>query len=90
VTVEGRGGPTHEVLYVELLDRFLTSLDAASISYRLERVRAGSIAVMIAVPGQRWEVDFMASGEVEVEIFTSDGTILDESALPELIARFAD
>lgn len=69
------------------LERFLESLDAASIAYRLDRVRAGSIAVMVA--GQRWEVEFMASGEVEVEIFTSDGTILDEAALPGLVARFA-
>ena len=27
--------------------------------------------VLVAVPGERWEVEFFADGEIEVEIFRS-------------------
>ena len=41
--------------------------------------------VTIATPGSRWEVEFMDDGTVEVERFSSDGTIWDESAIDELL-----
>ena len=34
-----------------------------------------SILIEIAVPGQRWEVEFMANGKIEIEKFISGGVI---------------
>ncbi len=41
--------------------------------------------VKVAVPGEHWEVEFFASGEVEVEVFRSDGNIQSEEALAKLL-----
>lgn len=46
--------------------------------------------VEIAVPGQRWEVEFFADGNIEVEKFISDGTLFDKSELETLFAKFSD
>ena len=43
--------------------------------------------VAIATPGSRWEVEFLDEGTVEVERFRSDGTIMDERAIDELLAE---
>ena len=52
----------------ELLS-FLTNLEERKISYRLEHNRQDSIMVLIAVPGERWEVEFFCDGTIEVEVF---------------------
>ena len=46
--------------------------------------------VSVSIPGERWEVEFMSDGEVEVEIFSTDGEIHDESMFDELFERNAD
>jgi hypothetical protein len=51
-----------------LLD-FLTGLERAKINFRLDRCREDTILVRVDVPGERWEVEFFANGEVEVERF---------------------
>ena len=66
----------------KLLD-FLQKLEDNDIYYRLNKVR-DSMMVEIAIPGQRWEVEFMRDGEVQVEKFLTSGEILDERALEEL------
>jgi hypothetical protein len=68
---------------------FLHDLRAAKISYRLSQQREDAIMVEIAVPGERWEVEFLEDGAVEVEVFKSDGTIRDESALGQLLVKYA-
>ena len=68
----------------------LRRLDAARIRYRLEQTRDDAIAIEVVVPGERWEIEFLASGEVEIEIFRSNGEILDMRALDDLWARFSD
>ena len=65
-----------------LLD-FLDKLESNDIYYRLNKVRDG-IMVEVAVPGQRWEVEFMRDGEIQVEKFLTCGEILDEKELDEL------
>lgn len=69
---------------------FLESLESASIHYQLASVRPEALMVNVAVPGERWEIEFLASGTVEVEIFTSDGTMHGEERLAELVARFSE
>ncbi|MBQ7131370.1 MAG: hypothetical protein IJO29_02260 [Oscillospiraceae bacterium] len=66
----------------KLLD-FLNKLDENNVHYRLNKVR-DSIMVEVAIPGERWEIEFFTNGNVEVEKFISQGIILDESALNDL------
>ncbi|WP_216595229.1 hypothetical protein [Cylindrospermum stagnale] len=42
--------------------------------------------VNVAIPGQRWEVEFFADGSVEVERFISSGEVAGEDVLSELFA----
>jgi hypothetical protein len=69
-----------------LLDR----LRAAKIQYRIRNDREGAVSVDVAVPGERWEIDLLGDGTVEVEIFKSDGTIHGTKKLAELFQRFSD
>ena len=71
-----------------LLD-FLNKLEDNHIYYRLNKVR-DAILVEIAVPGARWEVEFLRDGEIEVEKFISEGEFCDASALDALFAAFCD
>jgi hypothetical protein len=70
--------------------RLLERLKGAKISHRLADYREGAVSVVVRVPGQYWEIDFLDDGEVEVERFVSNGEIDDESALDELFAKFSD
>ena len=69
------------------LTSFLDRLDDADIHYALSSVREGAILVSVSIQDERWEVEFMADGEIEIEIFASDGEIHDESMLDELFER---
>ena len=68
----------------------LRRLEAVRIRYRLEQTRDDAIAIEVVVPGERWEIEFLESGEVEIEIFRSTGEFLDAQALDDLYARFSD
>lgn len=68
---------------------FLDKLEAHGIAYTLTRMREEALMVNIAVPGERWEVEFLCDGEVEIERFRSSGDIEDETSLGELFARYA-
>ena len=69
---------------------FLDKLEANVLPYTITRARDEALLINISVPGERWEVEFMADGSVEIERFCSNGEITDESALVELFARFAE
>jgi len=68
---------------------FLTKLDENKIYYRLNKVR-DSIMVEIAVPGQRWEVEFMSDGTMEIEKFITENKIFDEQEIEVLFRDFSD
>ncbi len=70
---------------IELLEQ----LEYRKIYYRLNKIR-DSIMVEITVPGQRWEVEFMAEGDIQVEKFVSVGEICDEKELDVLFENFSD
>jgi hypothetical protein len=59
---------------MEKLLNFLVKLEAHKIHYGLEHNRGEAIMVLIAVPGERWEVEFFDDGHVEVEVFESTAT----------------
>ena len=68
---------------------FLEKLEESNIYFKLNKIR-DSILVEIAVPGARWEVEFMQEGTVEVEKFTSLGEMFDESELDNLFKEYSD
>ena len=69
---------------------FLRRLEGARIHHEVASYREDALSVVVRVPGEYWEIDFLADGGVDVERFVSDGTLEDESALSELFARFSD
>ena len=72
------------------LTTFLDRLDGADLHYTLSSLREGAVMVAVSLPGERWEVEFMADGDVEVEVFKSDGEIHDAEMLEELFERAGD
>jgi hypothetical protein len=86
---------SHEVrqMSVKLLDsvlELLQRLDRSKIHYRLAHNQEDAITIEVAVPGQRWEIDCHSDGRIDVEVFKSDGSIRDESAIDELFRDFSD
>jgi hypothetical protein len=73
---------------MEKLIEFLNKLEDVKIYYKLDKVRE-AIMVEIAVPGERWEVEFMEDNMVQVERFKSNGEIKDESELEILFKDFS-
>ncbi|OWP64461.1 hypothetical protein CDA63_03565 [Hymenobacter amundsenii] len=72
---------------------FLTELDSRKIHYMLAHHREEAIMVLVAVPGQRWEIEFFADSHVEVEVFKSaspGGGLEGEEALESLFRDFSD
>lgn len=76
---------------LQKLNDFLNELEERKIFYKLDKVRSEAIMVEVVVPGQRWEVEFMDDGSVEIEKFISDGGVMyDESELKNLFKNFSD
>ena len=57
------------------------------VRYHLDIVREGAIMIAVAVPGERWEVEFFDDGRVEVERFVSLGVNDGEADLRDLWSR---
>ena len=72
------------------LTNFLNRLEQKSISYTLAHHRDDSIMVFVAIPGERWEIEFLGDGSIEIEKFTSNGEIYGKDILNELFARYSD
>lgn len=66
------------------LTNLLDRLDEAEIYYTLSSVSEGAIMVGIDAPGEHWEVEFMNDGDIEIEVFKSDGQIFDFSIIEDL------
>jgi hypothetical protein len=69
---------------------FLDRLEQQDISYTLVHNQAETLMVLVAVPGERWEIEFMSDGSVEIEKFISIGEISDTKSLEDLFANYAD
>ena len=69
---------------------FVRRLEDHGLHSSLAIARDDAVMVTVAVPGERWEVEFFADGAVEVERFRSDGTTTDGTALETLIADFGE
>jgi hypothetical protein len=68
----------------------LSRLKEAHIYYRLGNPTEGALMVEVAVPGERWEIEFHEDGEIGVEVFASSGVIEDSKRLEDLFRRFTD
>ncbi|MEG4483718.1 hypothetical protein [Microcoleus sp. D2_18a_B4] len=69
---------------------FLQKLQKQAIDYSLAHHRDEALMVIVAVPGERWEIEFLSDGSVEVEKFVSNGEIVGEEALSELFDRYSE
>lgn len=70
--------------------QFVKRLEEAGVHYFLKVSRPYAIMVQVDIPGEKWEVEFLEDGSVEVETFRSDGEILDHSAIERLFQELAD
>jgi hypothetical protein len=73
----------------ELLE-LLRRLKVARIYFELGQVRDEAVMITACVPGERWEIEYMEDGSVEIEVFRSNGEIQGAEALDDLFARFSD
>lgn len=71
---------------------FLDRLERHKIWFRLERACSEALMVSVDVPGERWEIEFFANGEVEIETFrsTGEGVMGGGDAQVELRRLFID
>jgi hypothetical protein len=74
---EAEGG-----IFGRLLD-LLNRLDAAHLYYKLDHTRPDSVMVDVALPGWRWEIEFMADGSLDVERYQSLSGVENDPALIE-------
>lgn len=74
---------------LEKLTNFLDRLDREDIHYNLSSIREGAVMVGVTVANERWEIEFMADGDIEIEIFKSDDEIHDFSVIERLFEQHA-
>jgi hypothetical protein len=68
--------------------RFCRELDRRHVSYDLRIVRDEALMMSVAVPGERWEIEFFDDGRIELERFVSQGVAEAPEALAELLTWF--
>jgi hypothetical protein len=69
---------------------FLNNLEQKGINYTLAHHRDEALMVLVALPGERWEIEFLSDGSVGIERFISSGDIHGKDILGELFARYAE
>jgi hypothetical protein len=58
------------------LNAFLNELEEKMIFHRIEKHSTYAVMVLVDIPGERWEVEFMDDDGVQYEVFRSDGEIV--------------
>lgn len=72
------------------LTDFVDRLDTAQLHYTMTSVTEGAIKVGVTVPGEHWEIEFNEDGDIEVEIYRSNGELHDLEKTEELIATHGE
>lgn len=67
---------------------FLNYLEDHKIYYKLNKVREDGIMVEIAIPNERWEVEFMTNEEIIIEKFVSNKEVYCENNIKNLFNIF--
>jgi hypothetical protein len=75
---------------IQELLAFLARLKGAKIFYTLSDPTSGAIMVEVAVPGERWEIEFHEDGQIGVEVFVSSKGIQGPELLEQLFQRHSD
>jgi hypothetical protein len=65
-------------------------LERRRVGYELHMVRPEALMVSVAVPGERWELEFFDDGRIEVERFQSLGVETDPGGPEKLLNFFED
>jgi hypothetical protein len=63
-------------------------LDVRRVPYALNFARPEALMVSVAIPGERWELEFFEDGHVELERFVSTGVEADAGAPEKLLGYF--
>ncbi|NIM02087.1 MAG: hypothetical protein GTN89_15155 [Acidobacteria bacterium] len=71
------------------LTKFLDRLDEEDFHYTLQSVTEDAVIVAVRAGDERWEFEFSGNGDIEVEVFKSDGELGDEDLIDELFERHA-
>ena len=74
----------------EKLLQIVQRLAGQRIWYKLRYHRDDAMTIEVGVPGERWEIDVLIDGSVDIEVFKSDGRIYDEPKLEEIFQRFSE
>ena len=82
MTDQSFNGDAEGSTFGRLLD-LLNRLDAAHLYYKLDHTRPDSVMVDVAVPGWRWEIEFMADGSLDIERYRSVSGVENDAALIE-------
>jgi hypothetical protein len=72
------------------LYQILAKLDAAKIYYTLDKTRDETVMILAQVPGRHYEIEVLADGQIEVEIYKSSGEIGGQELVDELLRDFSD
>lgn len=72
------------------LHDFIRELEQTRTYFSLTSVREGAVMVEVALPDERWEIEFFDDREPEIEIYKSDGTIFGAEKLQELRERMSE
>ena len=75
--------------------KLLEQLEKKKIYYKLNKTRTDTVMIEVAVPSQRWEIEYNTYGDpskchIEIEKFISDGTIYGKEELKTLLGNFSD
>lgn len=69
----------------------LRALDERKIHFELGSHREGVVMVKVAVPGERWEIEFFEDGGVDVEVFVASAMGIEgEAAIDRLLRENLD
>ncbi len=74
----------------DLFNKFiavLNQLQQQKIDYKISHHRDEAVMITVSLVGERWEIEFLENGDIEVEKFISNGEIKGEEALKELFER---
>jgi glyoxylate carboligase len=77
--ISALAGPEGDT-FGRLLD-FLNRLDQCQVHYSLRHTRPEPVMVDLALPGQRWEVEFMNDNTIEIERYESMASVENNPAL---------
>jgi hypothetical protein len=66
---------------------FLNQLEQKKINYQISHHRDEAVMITVSIVGERWEIEFLENGDIEVEKFISNGEIKGEEVLKELFEK---